>query len=105
MIEVEVSLSVPKKDFPSDFFILEEPLPPGCELIEVDMEEGEVWNYDQLEDRLAFYIPYLTNGKSKLKYRLRANIVGDYRVMPTVLYNMYFPQYKSMGNSNRVRIR
>jgi len=36
---------------------------------------------------------------------LRANIVGDYRVMPTVLYNMYFPQYKSMGNSNRVRIR
>jgi len=105
MIEVEVSLSVPKRDFPSNYFILEEPLPPGCELIEVDREEGEFWDYDQLEDRLAFYIPYLRNGKSKLKYRLRANIVGDYRVMPTVLYNMYFPQYKSMGNSNRVKIR
>ncbi|MBC7330005.1 carboxypeptidase regulatory-like domain-containing protein [bacterium] len=105
LIEVEVSLNIPKKDFPSHYFVLEEPLPPGCELIEVDTGEGGGWYYDELEDRLAFYIPYLSSGKSKLKYRLRANIVGDYRVMPTVLYNMYFPQYKSLGNSNRVMIR
>ncbi|MGB9877450.1 MAG: MG2 domain-containing protein [bacterium] len=105
LLEVRVLIDVPRRDLPSQYFILEEPLPAGCELIEVDEESLGGCEYEELEDRLAFYIPYLQAGKNELRYRLRANIVGDYRVMPTLLYNMYFPQYRSIGNSNVIRIK
>jgi len=104
LIEVEVNLGLAKGDVPSDYFILEEPLPAGCEFIGLADEEGW-WGYEELGDKLAFYIPYLGRKELKLRYRLRAETPGDYKVMPTLIYNMYFPQYRSMGNSNRVRVK
>lgn len=104
LIEVEVRIRLLRKDIPSAYFILEEPLPAGCEFMGLSDEE-EWWDYDELGDKVAFYIPYLKREELKLRYRLRTEMAGDYRVMPTLIYNMYFPQYRSIGNSNKVRVK
>lgn len=103
LIEVEVSLSFKGERALSNYLIIEEPLPAGCEFMGLS-DEGS-WDYEELGDKVSFYLPTVETTELKLRYRLRGETPGNYKVMPTLIYNMYFPQYKSIGHSNKVIVK
>ena len=108
-----------------EYFMLEDPLPAGVEVIKDEsgytiIDES---NYrGQSEDRysrrysaryaakeirdekVAFFATRIAAGRHEFTYLLRAQIPGDYHVMPALATLMYYPEYQGNGNETRVRI-
>jgi uncharacterized protein YfaS (alpha-2-macroglobulin family) len=107
-----------------EYFILEDMLPSGFEVVK-DVQnyeiEGEneyrryydnygwgrrpwIWNYADKEyrdEKIAFFVTYV-NEKMEFSYIIKAQIPGEYSVMPAQGYLMYYPELT--GNTNDVRI-
>lgn len=55
------------------------------------------------DDKVAFFITRLPAGTWEIRYELRAEVPGDYHVLPTSGYPMYIPGIR--GNSAELRVR
>ncbi len=106
---------------PSDlhYLVVEDPLPAGFEAIDTSLktvsaaargpEFQEVipdeqlpwwmrpwWSYwthsDLRDEKVALFATQLGRGTYEYTYLMRASVAGQFNVMPTVAYEMYFPE-------------
>jgi uncharacterized protein YfaS (alpha-2-macroglobulin family) len=106
-------------DAPYEYFMLEDPLPAGCEVVkntdgytipgEPDYDEkarqergyyGWYWWYadrDVRDEKVSFFARYAWKQSYEFTYVMRAQIPGSYTVMPSVGSLMYYPEVR--GNS------
>ncbi len=105
-----------------EYFMLEDPLPAGCEVVNdvggfiIEGENdysgapaGETgtwrWWYASRElrdEKIAFFATALEPGEYEFSYILRAQIPGIYNVMPSLGMLAYYPEV--YGNSNPLRM-
>ncbi|MEM4408566.1 MAG: alpha-2-macroglobulin family protein, partial [Candidatus Caldarchaeum sp.] len=97
---------------PREFFMLECPVPAGCEIAERGSEELDIydWRYwwtstDVRDDKIVFFFRELPAGTSKLEFTLRAGTPGEYRALPVVLSNMYDPDARAETGSAPLTIK
>lgn len=111
-----------------DYFMLEDPLPAGCEVItetsgyEILGENGyggndggggyrpwrPIWNWlyadrDVRDEKVSFFSTRIEGREYEFSYILRAQIPGSYAVMPAVGALMYYPEVR--GNSGVVNVK
>lgn len=111
-----------------DYFMLEDPLPAGCEVVtetsgyEIPGENGyggnddgggyrpwqRSWNWwyadrDVRDEKVSFFSTRIEGREYEFSYILRAQIPGSYAVMPAVGALMYYPEVR--GNSGVVNVK
>ena len=102
MIEVELVLDA-KNDY--EYVVFEDMKPAGCEPVEVRSGPGEgAGVYSQMElrdEKVAFFISHLPQGTRAVRYRLRAEIPGQFHALPTNGYAMYAPEVRCLSDEWR----
>ncbi|MFP4344954.1 MAG: Ig-like domain-containing protein [Anaerolineales bacterium] len=112
------------------YVVVEDPLPAGCEGVDLSLkttsvvgqrpelrnltlEERDRWyrwygwhwwwfsHTNMRDEKVTLFASYLPRGTYEYTYLIRAGVPGDYRVMPTQAYQMYFPEV--FGRSEGVR--
>jgi hypothetical protein len=74
------------------YVIIEDPKPAGCEAM--DSFSKSMWRSSSIEfrdEKVAFFVEALPEGKSFFEYRLRAETPGVFHTMPTQARLMYVP--------------
>ena len=121
--ELFVKTYVESKSSDFEYFILEDMLPSGFEVVkDIDRYaiEGESyypvyddwgyrpwrWHYADREyrdEKVAFFVTYCSN-KMEFSYIIRAQIPGEYKVMPAQGYLMYYPELNGFSEVVNVRV-
>jgi uncharacterized protein YfaS (alpha-2-macroglobulin family) len=101
IIEVELVVES-KNDY--DYILLEDPKAGGLEPIDVRSGYfGQASAYRELRDeRVAFFLRSLPQGKHLLSHRLRAEIPGTFSALPAKVSAMYAPELR--GNSDEAKL-
>jgi uncharacterized protein YfaS (alpha-2-macroglobulin family) len=103
------------------YFMLDEPIPAGCEIIkeewaypiyeEPDYDGGNVdywrWWFSDKEirdNRIVYFASYLGSGTYEFSYLLMAEIPGTYNVMPSQGSLMYYPEVNGSSGNMVLRI-
>jgi len=117
--EILVKVRVEAKERDLQYFMLEDPIPAGCEVIKDDWAyniEGEKdysgWDYywwrwwyadkDIRDNRVTFFATYLYGDTFEFTYIMRAQIPGKYNVIPATGMLMYYPDVR--GSSSELKI-
>jgi uncharacterized protein YfaS (alpha-2-macroglobulin family) len=115
-----VKLKVYSKDNDLNYFMLEDPLPAGCEVVKDDWainvqdeKDFSGYNYfywrwwyadkDVRDDKITFFATNLYGNEFEFSYILRAQVPGEYTINPTNAELMYYPEYK--GNTSGYKIK
>ncbi|MCX8010776.1 MAG: MG2 domain-containing protein [Ignavibacteria bacterium] len=117
--EIFVRIKV-KNNSEKDFFILEDPIPPGCEVVKEsdkyfiqgernysrNIFERPIWRWfyadkEVRDEKVAFFVTQLGKGEFEFTYILRAQIPGNYNVMPSTGMLMYYPEVRGTSKSNK----
>jgi uncharacterized protein YfaS (alpha-2-macroglobulin family) len=91
--------------------VIRDPLPAGCEGLDAltDFSEGDYYSGDarrEVRDRdVTFYAGFLRPGANEFEYRYRAQIPGDYHVMPAQAACAYIPEIWGATGEDRVAVR
>jgi uncharacterized protein YfaS (alpha-2-macroglobulin family) len=118
--EILVKVKVSTKENNMQYFMLEDPIPAGCEVIKDDWaytidEEKDYsgWDYyywrwwyadkDIRDNRVTFFATYLWGDSYEFSYIIRAQIPGTYNVIPATGMLMYYPEVR--GSSEEISIR
>ncbi len=118
--EILVKVRVTGKENQMQYFMLEDPIPAGCEVIKDDWaytidEEKDYsgWDYyywrwwyadkDIRDNRVTFFATYLWGDTYEFSYIIRAQIPGTYNVIPATGMLMYYPEVR--GSSEEISIR
>jgi hypothetical protein len=106
LLEVELQLEA-KNDY--EYLAFEDMKPAGCEPVELrsgSRDGGGVYSYMELRDqKVAFFLAHLPQGKRTLTYRLRAEIPGRFHVLPTNGYAMYAPDVRALSEEASIGVR
>ena len=106
LLEVELGVES-KNDY--DYVLIEDIKPAGCEPVEVRSGEhagqGLYANMELRDQKVAFFVSQLPQGRRVLTYRLRAETPGAFHVLPTNSYAMYAPEVRALSNEARLSIR
>lgn len=106
-----------------EFFMLEDHFPAGCEVVSdvggfiiegereysgVPAGQEDTWRWwyadrDVRDEKIAFFATRLEKGEYTFSYILRAQIPGNYMVMPALASLAYYPEVA--GNSAPMQIR
>ena len=63
------------------------------------------FDHEELRDeRAVFYASQLGSGTYQVRYYLRAAIPGEYRVLPTTAWEMYFPEVRGRSDGAIFRV-
>ena len=115
---VEVELYLNSRN-PQAYMLFEDIKPAGCEAVQ--LESGRGWGssdeagysfwggwlsyYQEVRDqKVAFFFEELPQGKSLIKYQLRAETPGVFRVLPTNGYAMYSPNIRALSEEATTHI-
>jgi uncharacterized protein YfaS (alpha-2-macroglobulin family) len=93
-----------------EYFMLECPIPAGCEITDPGSEERDFWNdwwtsTDVRDDKIVFFFRELPSGTSEVEFTLRAGPPGEYRALPLTLNNMYDPDVRAEAGALFLRIK
>jgi uncharacterized protein YfaS (alpha-2-macroglobulin family) len=105
LVEVEVLLES-KNDY--DHLVFEDMKPAGCE--PVDLQSGSRYggglcsNMELRDEKVAFFISELPQGKHILTYRVRAEIPGSFHALPLNGYAMYAPEVRCISDEGNFGI-
>lgn len=117
--EILVKVRVEAKERDLQYFMLEDPIPAGCEVIKDDWAyniEGEKdysgWDYywwrwwyadkDIRDNRVTFFATYMYGDTFEFTYILHAQIPGKYNVIPATGMLMYYPDVR--GSSSEIKL-
>jgi hypothetical protein len=101
--------------------VVEDPLPAGCEALDQslkttsvvgqrpklerqgasDLSEWGWWWFSQTElrdDKVVMFATHLPKGTYEYTYLMRASLAGEFRVIPSTAYEMYFPEVFGRGD-------
>jgi len=105
--EIEVQLTISSRA-PAEYVHLRDPRAAGFEPGVVhsgyayDLGLGR---YEETRDAATdFFFEYLPSGTYTLKYRLRANVAGTFRVGPATLQSLYAPEFVAYSTGEVVRV-
>lgn len=106
--EVEVQLTITSRA-PAEYVHLRDPRAAGLE--PDGARSGYVWDwnspgrYEETRDSgTNFFFDWLPAGEYVLKYRLRANMGGTFRVGPATLQSMYAPEFTAYSAGNMLTV-
>jgi alpha-2-macroglobulin len=106
LIETELFLEA-QNDY--DYVVFEDMKPAGCEPVELrsggTYGDGLCANMELRDQKVAFFVGRLPQGTRRLTYRLRAEIPGEFHVLPTNGYAMYAPDVRAISDEARFGIR
>lgn len=115
-VRVEVLLDS-KNDY--EYLVSEDYKPAGLEAVEVQSGSGwfmtldaqghetggQGYLYQEFRDqKAAFFISRLTQGKHLIRYELRAEVPGTFHAMPNQTHAMYVPEIRANSDEMRVEI-
>lgn len=105
--EIEVQLEI-KSRAQAEYIHLRDPRPAGLEppitVSKYHYDLGLVY-YEEVRDTANnFFIEWLPAGEYTLKYRLRANLAGHFRVGPATLQSMYAPEFAAFSAGHNIHI-
>jgi hypothetical protein len=98
----------PDRDYA--YFILEDGLPSGFEVVDFQRGAGISWwqpysHKERRDDKVVFFFTRLRKGKEvSVEYILRSELNGDFHLPPARLYGMYRPTISSHSSSGRLRV-
>ena len=106
--EVEVQLELESRA-QAEYVHLRDPRPAGLEpalsVSKYRWDLGIVF-YEEVRDTgQNFFIEWLPAGQYTLKYRLRANLAGQFRVGPATLQSMYAPEFAAFSAGHNLRVQ
>jgi alpha-2-macroglobulin len=106
--EVEVHLEIESRA-QAEYVHLRDPRPAGLEppvtVSKYKWDLGIVF-YEEVRDSAQnFFIEWLPAGQYTLKYRLRANLAGQFRVGPATLQSMYAPEFAAFSAGHNLRVQ
>lgn len=118
VIQVKLTIVAPTDLY---YVIVEDPLPAGCEGVDMSLKTTSVvgeapelhnltaeqqnrwmWDYgygwwwfsnsEMRDEKVALFADYLPRGTYEYTYLMRASLPGEFQVIPTTAYQMYFPE-------------
>jgi uncharacterized protein YfaS (alpha-2-macroglobulin family) len=115
-----VKLRVFTREENLSYFMLEEPLPAGCEVVKDDWaynieDEKDYTGYtyywwrwwyadkEVRDNRVTFFATYMYGNEFEFSYIMRAQIPGDYTVNPARAMLMYYPDIN--GNTTDIKMK
>ncbi|HEV7508440.1 MAG TPA: alpha-2-macroglobulin family protein [Thermoanaerobaculia bacterium] len=105
--EVEVQLTVSSRA-PAEYVHLRDPraagLEPGAETSGWHWGQGLSWYQETRDSATNFFFEALPAGEYTLKYRLRANLAGEFRVGPATMQSMYAPEFVAYSGAGVVKV-
>jgi uncharacterized protein YfaS (alpha-2-macroglobulin family) len=105
--EVEVQLSVRAKHA-AEYVHLRDPraagLEPGVAVSRYKWDLGLAWYEEVRDSGTNFFFEWLPAGEYTLKYRLRANMAGRFRVGPATLQSMYAPEFTAYSAGAKLEV-
>jgi len=105
--EVEVKLSV-EAPTAYDHLVFEDPKPAGFEPIDLvggsRYGDGLCSNMELRDERVAFFITHLAQGRQVIRYVLRAETPGAYHALPAHGYAMYAPEIAAFADEWRTTV-
>ncbi|MFL6232670.1 MAG: hypothetical protein ACJ76N_06005 [Thermoanaerobaculia bacterium] len=105
--EVEVQLTVSARA-PAEYVQLRDPRPAGLEPETTSSGWrwglGLAWYEETRDSATSFFFEVLPAGERTLRYRLRANLAGDFRVGPATVQSMYAPEFAAYSGAGVVRV-
>ncbi|MBW8876364.1 MAG: hypothetical protein JF614_15460 [Acidobacteria bacterium] len=105
--EVEVQLTVSSRA-PAEYVHLRDPRAAGLEPVAARSgwrwNQGLLWYEETRDSATNFFFEALPAGEYTLKYRLRANLAGEFRVGPATLQSMYAPEFMAYSEAGVVRV-
>jgi hypothetical protein len=105
--QVEVHLSL-RSRHAAEYVHLRDPRAAGFE--PESLTSGYRWDlgigwYEQVRDSgTDFFFDWLPAGEYTFKYRLRANLAGEFQAAPTTVQSMYAPEFAAYSSGARLRI-
>jgi hypothetical protein len=102
--EVEVKLTI-EAPTAYDHLVFEDPKPAGFE--PVDLVSGSRYgdglcsNMELRDERVAFFVTHLAQGRQAIRYVLRAETPGEYHALPARGYAMYAPEIAALADEWR----
>jgi uncharacterized protein YfaS (alpha-2-macroglobulin family) len=106
--EVEVQLEIESRA-QAEYVHLRDPRPAGFEpaanVSKYHYDLGIVY-YEEVRDSAQnFFIEWLPAGQYTLKYRLRVNLAGQFRVGPASLQSLYAPEFAAFSAGHSLRVQ
>jgi alpha-2-macroglobulin len=101
--EIEVQLSL-RSAAPAEYVHLRDPRAAGLEPIAAlsgyRWDLGVGWYEETRDSGANFFFESLPAGEHMLRYRLRANLAGTFRVGPATVQSMYAPEFAAYSAGN-----
>jgi uncharacterized protein YfaS (alpha-2-macroglobulin family) len=131
VIQVKLTLIAPTDLY---YVVVEDPLPAGFEGVDLSLkttsvvgeqptlrnltaEEEDLWyrrygwgwwwfsNSEMRDEKMVLFAEYLPRGTYEYTYLIRAGIPGDFYIMPTTAYEMYFPEVFGRSDGGKFTIQ
>ncbi len=110
--EIEVTLRI-TCDEPSEYIIIEDPVPAGMEVVKSYLDFGAKDRYgrvkpythvETLDDKIVFFLSDAPAKAVELKYLLRAETPGFFNAPPAQAELMYYPSVRGNTMATQVKI-
>ncbi|BCM91290.1 hypothetical protein IAD21_03156 [Abditibacteriota bacterium] len=105
LIEVELVVNA-KNDY--EYLLFEDMKAAGFEPVDVrsgyDSNDNLSYYVEMRDDKTAFFVSNLPQGRRVLRYRVRAEVPGTFHALPTNGYAMYAPEVRATSDELRVNI-
>jgi uncharacterized protein YfaS (alpha-2-macroglobulin family) len=106
LIEVELVVNA-KNDY--EYLVFEDMKAAGFEPVEVrsgqSYGDGLSSNVELRDDKVAFFVDRLPQGRQVLRYQVRAEVPGTFHALPTNGYAMYAPEVRAISDEMRVSVK
>jgi len=108
ILRVELTVTSNK---PRRFIMIEDPIPSNCRVTDrEELDEGEEWGFwwDRFvirDEKVAFFVHNLQEGKQTLVYTMRAEGLGIAHALPTSLSNMYDLNERASGAESILEVK
>ncbi len=105
--QIEVQISI-KSKHPAEYVHLKDPRPSGCEpestVSRHKWDLGIYW-YEEVRDSAQnFFFEHLPQGEYTFRYRIRANMAGQFKVAPATIQSMYAPEFNAYSTGETIKI-
>jgi len=106
--EVEIQLSI-RSRHAAEFVHLRDPRAAGLEpenaASRYKWDMGIAWYEETRDSGTNFFFDWLPAGEYTFKYRLRANMSGEFRVGPATMQSMYAPEFNAYSSGAVLTIK
>jgi uncharacterized protein YfaS (alpha-2-macroglobulin family) len=103
---IEVVLTI-NADDNYDYLAFVDPKPACCEPVQLQSGEqgASRTNVELRDERVVFFLSYLSRGQHVVRYRLRAETPGACRVLPASGFAMYAPEIRALSAGHRLVVK